>query len=117
MFADYWQTKVAEDQYEHLGQMLGLIWKRSDMDEAKEKMNKVKRRAPDEIFIPLTVAIEPSITEQVKKMFGSTVGILPPNWVKAADVVNLYDVTEKDEFLNFVKMFVRPKLLGKGVAA
>ena len=112
LFADYWQTKEVEDQFERLGQMLGLIWKRDDMESAKEKRTKIKRRAPDEIFIPLTMAIEPTIGEQVKKLFGSKVGINAPAWAKSEDIVDLYD-TDKDTFLNFVKSFVRPKVVGK----
>lgn len=112
LFADYWQTKVSDDQFEHLGQMLGLIWKRDDMDAAKEKSTKIKRKAPNEIFIPLTVAIEPSITEHVRKMFGSKLGINPPTWAKSSDMVDLFE-TDKDDFINFIKNFIRPKVVGK----
>lgn len=112
LFADFWQTKDVEDKFERLGKLLGLIWKRDEVEAAQENRRHVSRRAPDEIFIPLSMILEPSIGEQVGKLMGNNLGIHPPEWAKSEDLENTYDMGQ-EEFLNFVGSVIRPKILRK----
>ncbi len=111
---DFWQTKVAEEQYDRLAKDLGVIWDKADyheqMVEAKEKK---ARSSPERIRLPLAMMIAPGIKEILKNTFGSKLGILPPKWAATSEFVELYDNTDKDQFLNFVRSFVRPKVVGK----
>ena len=112
MFYDYWLTKTESDQFDRLGKMLGVIWDRADVEKDAEQEERGRRTAPDRISIPLTLAMEPGIQEQVKKMMGKKLGIRPPKWAKGDELVDLFE-TPRDAFMGFVDSFVRPKVVGK----
>lgn len=89
--------------------MLGVIWDRDDIEESR---NQKPLKAPNRIALPLTLAIEPGLQEQIKKMFGRKLGIRPPEWAKTTELVDLFE-TPREDFIGFVDAFVRPKVVGK----
>ena len=113
VFMDYWQTLVEEEKFTELKRMLGVHWTRDDVESAKDRGGGKKRTAPNELFIPLAAILEPNLMEHVKKLFGSKVGINAPTWAKRSEIVDLYEETDRDAFMNFVGSFIRPKVIGK----
>ena len=113
VYMDYWQTQVEEEKFTELKRLLGVEWTREDMDASKSKSGGKQRTAPNEIFMPLASIIQPELIEHVKKLFGSTVGINAPTWVKRSEIVDLYEETNHEEFVNFMGSFIRPKVVGK----
>jgi len=109
---DYWQTRVEEDRFTHLKKILGVLWEREEVEAMRDRGGG-KHTAPNELFIPLAAILEPSLTEHIQKMFGSKVGINAPTWAKRDEIVDLYEETDRDQFLNFVGSFIRPKVVGK----
>lgn len=94
--------------------MLGVVWKRDDIEELREQETSNRpRKAPDELFIPLSLVMEPSLQDHIKKMFGRRVGIDAPDWAKKGELVDLYEETNQEGFLNFMGQFIRPKIIGK----
>jgi len=108
LFYDHWLRKVEEERFDQLGKMLGVLWDREDVEAVQEKK---QFRAPNRISIPLALAIEPGLQEQIKKMFGRKLGIRPPEWAKTTELVDLFE-TPREDFLGFVDAFVRPKVIG-----
>jgi len=113
-FMDFWQTKVQEDQYNRLVKDLGIVWEKADyhaqMVESEKKTT--ERETPDIIRLPLAMTLAPEIQEMLKSTFGRKLGILPPKWAATSEFVDLYE-SDKDHFLNFVRAFVRPKVVGR----
>jgi len=110
---DYWQTLVEEERFRDLKKALGVLWERDDIEAMRDRGGGKRRMAPDELFIPLAAIMEPNLLDHVRKSFGSKVGINAPKWVKSSDIVDLYESTDRDQFLDFVGTFIRPKVVGK----
>jgi hypothetical protein len=112
MFMDMWQANVDRDRFDRLAKDLGVLWVKDDVQDQAEEEPGGNWVPPDEIRVPLALNIEPSLMETIRKFFGRKLGINPPGWVKPSELVELYD-EEPQDFLNFVRTFVRPKILGK----
>lgn len=108
LFYEHWLRKVEEERFDRLGKMLGVIWDRDDVEESREQRS---HKVPNRIALPLTLAIEPGLQEQIKKMFGRKLGIRPPEWAKTTELVDLFE-TPREDFIGFVDAFVRPKVVG-----
>jgi len=112
MFMDFWQEQVELDRFDRLAKDLGVLWTKEEVQAQAEAKEKPSTRIPEEIRIPLAVSIESALPETIRNMFGRKSGILPPQWAKGEEVVELFD-KDPEEFLNFVRTFVRPKVVGK----
>lgn len=111
---DYWQLHVERDQLRDLGKFLGVIWERDEVEAINEQEHSRKKwTAPNELFMPLAAILEPSLHEHVKKIFGRKLGIDAPQWAKRDEVVDLYEETDREGFLDFIKTYIRPKVVGR----
>jgi len=109
---DFWQRNMVDEDFDRLAKDLGILWTREDVQEQSDAQTRPSTKLPNQLRIPLSLSIEPSLMETVRNTFGRKLGILPPDWATTGEVVDLFD-TEPDEFLNFVRTFVRPKVVGK----
>jgi hypothetical protein len=65
-FLDHWLDKEAEDQYNRLAHLLGVMWTRKDFENKGGGSISVM---PDEIMLPLAGIINPDVYDAVEKMF------------------------------------------------
>ena len=98
--------------------MLGVIWTREQIDamrDADELLKRKKRRPgiSDSVFWPLAGTLQPSIYDQLPKIFGRKHGIDAPRWARKGEFVDLFEQS-KEDFLSFVNNMVRPKLVRFG---
>lgn len=91
-YTAHWLQKRESDTVDLAMRMLGVVWSR----EAVAKMADEKSAPPDEVFLPLSLAINPELSEQLREMFrvgkGAFIGggeYLPQ---PGEQVVNLGDV-------------------------
>jgi hypothetical protein len=114
MFMDLWQTLVEKERFDQLAKDLGVLWVKDEVQEHSDALEHPDgpKQIPNEVRVPLALNIEPSLMETIRKFFGRKLGINPPGWAKSSEMVELYDETPEN-FLNFVRMFVRPKIVGK----
>ncbi len=111
MFMDLWQTTTEKERFDRLAKDLGILWVKEDVQEQVEEGETPTTKIPDQVRIPLALNMEGSLLETVRKLFGRKLGILPPSWVKGEEIVEMFDEKPQD-FLNFVRTFVRPKVVG-----
>ena len=64
-FTAHWLQKREGDAVDLLTRMLGTVWKREDV----AKMMDGKSSPPDEVFLPLSLAINAELGEQLREMF------------------------------------------------
>lgn len=111
MFADHWQQKVRDDDYNRLGELLGVRWTR-DMVESLFIENKLgdakKSKRPNEVTFPLAAIIEPTLQDHVKKIFGRKYGLASPEWAREEQEENFVDMfsVPKEEFRKFMGGFL-----------
>jgi len=112
VFADYWQQKIEEDYFNKVKHMLGIRWTREDADALHQADEGGKPSKPTTVVEwPLATILEPALQDSIKKVFGRKFGIDAPKWAKRAEeIVELYEQPRND-FLNFVQNFVRPKVV------
>ena len=113
MFADHWQEKLAEEDLNKVKKMLGIRWTREDVESLHALDEGGVPTKPAQVLEwPLAAILEPSLQDSIKKTFGRKFGIDAPRWAKQAPeaFVELYE-QPKDEFLGFVRQYVRPKVV------
>lgn len=109
LFTDEMQRRADEERLETYSKMLGILWTRDDVQE--QDTHKIVTTAADQVFMPLAMVIRPELRDSIKKMFGKTQGIDAPDWIKGTDLVNLGSLDRsRDEFMDFVRQFVAPKV-------
>lgn len=66
-YTAYWLAKKESDWFERLGHLLGTEWSREQV----ERLVNPKQGAtvPDKMFLPLSLAINPDLTEWLKQIF------------------------------------------------
>lgn len=64
-FTAHWLQKREADLIEMATKLLGLTWKREQV----AKMSEQKAGPPDEIFLPLSLAVNTELSEQLREMF------------------------------------------------
>jgi len=111
MFALHWNEKVNREKFDTLGEMLGTRWTRNMVDGLFAEADvgrKAGKKPLEEVFIPLAVAIEPELQEQVKKMFGQKFGRGAPEWARRDDdFEDLFD-SDRAAFAKFVQSNIMP---------
>jgi hypothetical protein len=109
MFMDFWQAQNHQKDLRELARLLGVLWLREDAEQDEKTSVRKITALPNELRIPLACAIEPGIVDVVKKYFGKKGGINPPDWAGKSEVVEMFS-TSKEEFLQFVRGFIAPKV-------
>ena len=66
-YTAYWLAKREADWFEKLGNLLGTTWTREQV----EKLVSTKKSAviPGSVFLPLSLAVNPDLTDWLKQMF------------------------------------------------
>lgn len=64
-FTAHWLQKRESDVADLLMKLLGTAWSREDVT----KMMETKSAPPDDIFLPLALAVNPELGEQLREMF------------------------------------------------
>lgn len=65
-----WYRKIEDDFFVGLMQILGVLWTREDVERMGETKQGTKG-APDELMVPLALAIKPELRDALHKMFGT----------------------------------------------
>lgn len=98
----HYLRKREEDQYQRWGRLLGVIWSRQDV-EAMLNSDK-SASAPERVFTPLSLAINPDLRDGLKDMFrvhkGAFVGGGEYHPESQEEIVEMGDM-DRDEFLRF----------------
>ena len=122
------QIQLHEDQqFKRLGQMLGTYWDEDSLDKlfAQDDDDRLRELEKEEglpswlgtkkkskdISLPLSIVIQPNLTEALKKGYSNRHGINAPGWaVDASKEGQLADVFswKPEEFVRFVKSVVAP---------
>jgi len=92
--------------------MLGVRWTRADANALYADLEGgTSKKRPEVLDWPLAAILEPELQNSVKKIFGSPIGIRPPDWASKSDeIVDLYE-KPKEDFLSFVWSHVRSKVI------
>lgn len=112
MFMDLWQTNTENARLDQLAKDLGILWVKEDVQAQMDAAETPSTKPPNQVRIPLALNLEGGLMEAVRKIFGRKLGILPPKWAQGDEIVEMFDEDPQD-FLNFVRTFVRPKIVGK----
>jgi hypothetical protein len=106
LFTSYWLRKIEDEQIEKAKTLLGVHWKRDDMIAlAKASKAKGKSGPPQEILVPLSIAVNPNLQTALMKLFeipaGGAVPIGGGEYTpdKKEEVVELGE-TSKETFLS-----------------
>jgi hypothetical protein len=122
------QIQQAEDQqFKRLGRLLGTYWDEDSLDrlfaqDDEDRLRELEKeddlpswlgpkQKSRDIMLPLSIIIQPNLTEALKKGYSSKHGINAPNWaVEASKEGKLTDVFawKPEEFVKFVHSVVVP---------
>jgi len=108
LFLHHYQELNKRMNEEFITQALGILWNKEDFIEKSGKAKANKNFS--QLFIPLSMAINPDIQEYVKKQFhvsnkpsGTPAYIGGGSYMpKPNEVVNSLDALSKDEFMKMI---------------
>jgi len=109
LFLHHYQELNKRMTEEFITQALGILWNKEDFIEQSGEKAKANKNF-SQLFIPLSMAINPDIQEYVKKQFNvSNKPSGKPNYIgggsympKPNEVVNSLDALSKDEFMKMI---------------
>jgi len=106
LFAASAQQSIEERQLKRLGEMLGTYWTRESV-EAMMATGPEPREARKDLLIPLLLGMAPQLDEYLRKSFGNTRGISPPDWYRRVDRSQVVEgsAMPRDDFVKLASMF------------
>ena len=109
-FIDHWQQRVKDDDFNRLGDMLGVRWTRNMVEQlfAENRAKQASSAPLEEVHYPLAAILEPGLQEQLKKMFGHRFGYAAPDWARDQESYEDMFTMKREEFQKFVGAFVSP---------
>lgn len=99
---------VQREQYQRLGEMLGVYWTREGVQSMFQTQDpKRAQQAPrTTLTVPLLLGVKPELRDFLQQSFGKPLGITPPEWYQhdQGEVVEGWELS-REEFIKVASMF------------
>lgn len=97
--------EVEQEQFDKLGELLGTTWTREQVEAMIRPPDGRPGKPRSRLIIPHLIGSNPKLLEFVRKSFGSSRGIDPPDWYSGSEnVVEGWDMDRQD-FIRLASIF------------